>query len=87
MRKLLILFGVIMLIFGVVIYTLTNVSFDYAFVPEAEDVRKSEKKSKIASVSNGEEMGTSEQIELGRKLFYEETFGNEVFFFRYFRNV
>ncbi|SHT00159.1 Predicted thiol oxidoreductase [Mycobacteroides abscessus subsp. abscessus] len=80
MRKLLILFGVIMLIFGVVIYTLTNVSFDYAFVPEAEDVRKSEKKSKIASVSNGGEMGTSEQIELGRKLFYEETFGNEVFF-------
>jgi len=80
MRKLLILFGVIMLIFGVAIYTLTNVSMDYAFVPEAEDVREPEKKSKIASVSNEVEMGTPEQIELGRKLFYEETFGNEVFF-------
>ncbi len=80
MRKLLVVFGVIMLIFGVAIYTLTNVSIDYAFVPEAEDVRKPEKKSRIASVSNGVEMGTSEQIELGRKLFYEETFGNEVFF-------
>ncbi|MGG7618594.1 hypothetical protein [Bacillus coreaensis] len=46
MRKFLFLFGVIMLIFGVAIYTLTNVSIDFAFVPEAEDVREPEKNRK-----------------------------------------
>lgn len=80
MRKFLFLFAVIMLIFGVAIYALPKVSIDYAFVPEAGDIREPEKKSKIASVSSEVEMGTTEQIELGRKLFYEETFGNEVFF-------
>jgi mono/diheme cytochrome c family protein len=80
MRKLLIVFGVIMLIFGVAIYAMTNVTIDYAFVPDNEDIREAEKRTKIASMSNDVEMGTPEQIELGRKLFYEETFGNEVFF-------
>jgi hypothetical protein len=80
MRKLLIVFGILMLVFGIAIYALNNLTIDYAFIPEREDLQKAEKRSRIAALSNDTDMGTPEQIELGRKLFYEETFGNEVFF-------
>lgn len=80
MRKLLIVFGILMLVFGVAIYALNKLTIDYAFIPETEDLQKGERKSRITSLSDGSDMGTPEQIELGRKLFYEETFGNEVFF-------
>lgn len=51
MRKLLIVFGVVMLIFGVAIYTMNNVTIDYAFVPEAEDIREEEKNKNSFCVS------------------------------------
>lgn len=58
-----------------------NVHLEYAFIPSEKDTRNTEiNLSKLQNVSTQENTGTKDQIELGKRLFFEETFGNEVFF-------
>ncbi len=57
------------------------VSFEYAYTPP-ENKTPNENRSQVSirNISTKEEAGTDAQIELGKQLFFEETFGNEVFF-------
>ncbi|MDZ5470482.1 electron transport protein [Bacillus sp. 31A1R] len=54
---------------------------EYAFVPSnKQTVNHEQNSSQIKIMSSKEETGSDQQIELGKKLFFQETFGNEVFF-------
>ncbi|MFA9557236.1 electron transport protein [Evansella sp. AB-rgal1] len=58
------------------------IQFDYAFVPD-EDVRVNDKQSQGIQGFRAEDEESNisvNQVELGRDMFFKETFGNEVFF-------
>jgi len=62
-------------------FLLQKVKLEYAFVPsDGQTVNREQMSSQIKMLSSKEEAGTNKQIELGKKLFFQETFGNEIFF-------
>ncbi|MGJ7919487.1 electron transport protein [Neobacillus sp. LXY-4] len=76
-RTLVIFLALIGLGFGVFRFT----TFEYAYTPPNEKiVNKNQGSAKVQSISSDEEAGSDEQIQLGKQMFFEESFGNEVFF-------
>lgn len=56
-------------------------TFEYAYTPPNEKiVNGSLTAGQIKLSASPEEAGTDKQIKLGKEMFFEETFGNEVFF-------
>lgn len=59
----------------------TFIEFEYAYIPPDRETRGKERNSaELLSVSSKAETGSDEQLKLGKKMFFAETFGNEVFF-------
>ncbi|MFD2214460.1 electron transport protein [Metabacillus endolithicus] len=82
MRKAVLILSVFIIgLIGVVTY-FSIVGFQYAYLPPDEVVhnKESDKLIDVKNVSYIQDESSEELIELGKKLFYEETFGNEVFF-------
>lgn len=79
-----VLFILGLLLFGIAgIFTYISVSEpEYAYVPPNDKISKQERKDipNIFREVNVQEEESEEFIELGKHLFYQETFGNEVFF-------
>lgn len=82
MRKAILILSVFIIgLIGVITY-FSIVGFQYAYIPPDEivDNKESDKLPDVKNVSYIQDENSEELIKLGKKLFYEETFGNEVFF-------
>lgn len=73
---------IIITVLGLIIVTAVAfrfLHFEYAYIPPIEVRVNDKEESAVGGLAEDEDV-TKEQIELGRDMFFTETFGNEVFF-------
>jgi cytochrome c peroxidase len=70
---------IVMALIGILVFRFSTI--EYAYTPPDERIANEQRNShQIAAAASKAEAGTDKQIQLGKKMFFEETFGDEVFF-------